>query len=357
MYTFRRGLPMDGLQEYLAIMERWGKARAKLTDDRGGRGKAVANATIQYRTPAGPIEYAAQLRRHFAHEDAGWVAREIAQQTRANQRGLLFAPYVRPIQRETLRALNVDYVDLAGNVHLERRGFEVHVEGRRPARRIDPRAGRAFRRAGLQVVFVLLAVPEAIRLPYRTLARAAGVALRTAHLVVEDLARAGFVAGRGPRRKIVRRRDLVARFVEGYRVELRPNLLVKRLRVQPARREVLLEELQAYFRNRNLAWAVTGGEAAYWMTHLYRGEDLAVFAPASLPDFERTIRCMPDPAGSLQLLNLFCPEVVAEVPDHGPPLAHPLLVYADLEAEGTERAMGVAEAMREHLLKELLSGD
>jgi hypothetical protein len=344
---------MDPLTPYLQIMNQWGTAAAKGARVQPPNHKGKVDITLRYKTPAGRIEYAAEVRTHFRHEDPYGIIRRLHGLTAGDQRALLLAPMTTERQREALRKGGVDYVDLAGNAHLERRGFLVHVEGKRARSVAKPPADKIFRRGGLQVVYVLLVTPDAVRWPYRPLAQAAGVALRTANYVMEGLRAEGFVGGQRNLRQLVRREDLVARWVDAYRTELRPKLLMGIYRTRPRPRARLLKEIGAYFRDQRLPWALTGAEAAFRLTHHYRDEHVVIFAPRELTDFEETVGCMPDPNGDLHLLRHFCEKVQEPKKGPGLPLAHPLLVYAELLADGTERAIETGQVLRDQLLEDL----
>jgi len=349
---------MKALEPYLDLMNRWGGAVVKAAKGVAvaGRKKPRIDTRVWYQTPAGRIEYAVQLRNHFKHEDPHLAIRQLRDLKGRGEKALLFAPMTTERQREALQKGDVDYVDLAGNVHLERQGFLVHVEGKRGRPRAEPRTDRVFKRAGLQVIYVLLVRPDAVTWPYRRLAEAAGVALRTANYVVEGLRAEGFVGGRGKRRRLVEPRDLMARWVNAYGLELRPKLVKGTYRMRPRARVRLLGNVRTYFERRQLPWALTGAEAAFRLTHYYRGERIVIFAPTDLAGFEEETDCMHDQRGDLQILRYFCGMIEEPERRRKFPLAHPLLVYAELAAEGTERAVGAAELLRERLPGEFMNG-
>ena len=92
-------------------------------------------------------------KRHFRHQDAAVIADQLivgaAELDRKHARDpiLLLAPHVRAQQAAVLERAGIDYLDLAGNVHLSAPGLFVHVEGRRPPK-AQVSAPAARRRAG-----------------------------------------------------------------------------------------------------------------------------------------------------------------------------------------------------------------
>lgn len=340
----------DKIFEYLHRMEEWGKVRHVRVEAREKQRLKMPDAVFRYETPAGPIEYVVELKPHLGHQDAHWVIEQLRRWVRHGQRGLILAPYIRDTQARTLREAGVDYMDLEGNVHLEKEGFLVQVEGKGPPVGEEKLRGRAFRPAGLKVVFVILAVPDAITWTYRRLATEAKVALRTAHLAVTDLLAQGYVAGRRTRRQVVRPDDLLAAWVHGYETHLRPRLLRGVFRLRPRPQERLLKDLEEYFRERGIPWALTGAEAGFQVTGYYREEGVTLFAGELPGDFRNQLACIPDARGNLTVLDYFC-EAIALQQRLTFPLVHPLLIYAELVQEGTDRAREAAREIREQLLQ------
>ncbi len=346
---------MERLKPYIGIMNQWGTVEIPDRGVAGGTARGAVTTELVYHTPGEPIKYLAELRPRFTFEDTMTTVKQLHlnDTTDPGKRVLILAPWIARPQREELRKDNADYVDLAGNVHLKGPGFLIHVDGKPPVPRQLVRREKPFNKAGLKVVYVLLVNREAATLPYRDLSKAAGVALRTANYVVEGLRKEGFIAGMEKRRKVIRRGDLLARWTEGYRTELRPWLLRKTYRTQLEQRERLLHDLGRNFEHRHLPWAVTGGEAAYRLTHHYRGEALVVFAKKEGLDLQNDLKCIPDRNGDLQMLEYFGTEIEHRGGQDGIPLAHPLLVYAELIAEGTERARETAEILWRDFLGEV----
>lgn len=141
---------------------------------------------------------------------------------------LVIAPHIGDDAAHVLRARGIDFADTAGNVRLAWDGVLVDIRGRRPARGAPARrsaaAARAFTRSGAQLIFVLLAWDDAMRLPLRELARASGVSLGTAQIVVEDLLRGGLLVSGPDGRAVARGGELLSRWTEAYVVSLASTL-------------------------------------------------------------------------------------------------------------------------------------
>ena len=84
---------------------------------------------------------------------------------------ILFAPYVSPEMAALLVSHGIDFVDRAGNCHLDLGGrYVAHVEGRRLRQLPDAPGGT--RAPGFRLIFSLLVDQDLLNVPTRELARA-----------------------------------------------------------------------------------------------------------------------------------------------------------------------------------------
>jgi hypothetical protein len=291
------------------------------------------------------------LRTHLSlPEVARWIG--LAQSQPKARPLMLFAPYVSGPMGARLREAGVQYVDQAGNMHLSlpgarkgHAGLIALVEGKRPPR--TKPSDTAWRAPSYQVLLALLAHPELVSAPLRTLAREAGVSTSPALQVQRKLLASGWVVEeRGARRFTPRGREsALGLWLAGYHTTLRPQLLVGRYRPRGA---LAPEELELHI-DRSARGALQfwwgGAAAAHRLDGYYRGDrtvlhvegdDLAVGSLASL------LRLMPDPDG---------PVVVLRLPGHAALDAahkdgvHPLLAWAELLEEGNDRAGEAAQRL------------
>jgi hypothetical protein len=256
------------------------------------------------------------------------------------------APLVgRELGRELAHA-GVNYVDLAGNCHLNVDDrYVAHVEGRH-AERPAP-AARALRTPAFRVLFALLADPRLANATARTLADAAGaVSPQTA-----NDARARFVADGTlveARGELVwapdGRRRAIDLFLTGYGA-LTAKLTVGRYRARGATAAEQEAALAPHL-DRLGDWRWGGGAAAHRMTGFYRGDQTIVYLRAApAPDVMRRLPLVADRAGDV-FVRLAPGPVAFAAKD----TAHPLLVYADLLAEGNDRAGQAAAQIDERYL-------
>jgi hypothetical protein len=323
------------------------------------RGRPGDPLRVRWRGPAGKVEFRVHEEPHLATRDVHLVVNRLkAQHVRPAPRGaapprlLLLAPYVRPQQAAVFEREEVDYLDLAGNAHVDVPGLRVHVEGKRPQR---PDVKATTVTAGwVRFVLALLVRPELANGPYRVLAERAGVALGAVTRYRHDLERRGFIEGRHDRARLVRHRDLIPMWVQAYETTLRPRLAEQHFRtprtVKPDVRTRLRDRLGA----RGLCWTLTGADAAFLVDHYLETTDTRIFVqPGALtPEVLGELRAQPT-AGDGDLVAIDAPGPLAldAVMMDGWPCAPLPLVYAELRYLGTEQAGEAADRLMPRLLE------
>lgn len=202
---------------------------AELVQAQPKLGRARPDALIRLGRENEGALYAVEVKRGMRPATLGATIHELE---RLGEQALLMADYVTPAMADTLRARRIPFLDAAGNAYIEQPGLLIWVKGQKPAAPMVPLAmGRAFQPTGLQVVFALLCDPQRINMPYRELAQCAGVAHGTVGWVIPDLEQQGFTAklkGKRGTRRLYRREELLAQWVDAYARQLRPRLLLER---------------------------------------------------------------------------------------------------------------------------------
>lgn len=258
---------------------------------------------------------------------------------------ILFAPYVTPRLAETLAAHKINFLDQAGNCHLELPpGVLVHIVGRPAAIR---ESSTSISLNGYRVLLALLAAPRLANASVRELAVMAGVGKSTAAAALHSLSGLGLLH---PTRsgKVLEGPHLLDRWVAGYADRLRPSLVLARY--HPAERDLQVLEAKGEeaLSRLGVRWAFTGGVAAQRLTGHYRGETTVVHLERPVPELARELRLAPSPQGSLIVMLAPGPVVFEDMPLPG--TAPAALVYAELLASGGERAREAAEVVRERCL-------
>ncbi len=291
------------------------------------------------------------VERHFGAEVKRWLnphtlGLAVEQLKRLPEKVLLVTEYVNPNMAERLKQMDVPFLDTFGNAYVNAPPLFIYIKGHKaPARRPVERPTRAFVPAGLKVVFALLCRQELVDAPYRTIAQTANVALGTVAWVLDDLERLGHLLELGKRgRRLIRKRDLLERWVAAYPDQLRPKLFIGRYAApHPDWWD------RAQIRNFRAYW---GAEvAAARMTRYLKPELVTVYIRDLPGRFLAANRLRTDPKGNVEVLQAFwntnCDWTDKEI-------VHPLLVYGDLLATGDARNLETARKIYDEQLTGLI---
>jgi hypothetical protein len=118
-------------------------------------------------------------------------------------------------------------------------------------------------------------------------------------------------------------------------------------------------DIKRHLGTRAPGWAVTGGFAADALTGHFRGDRLSLFVKDAIADdLAGRLRWLSSREGDITLFRLFSPELILERrPGVKIPVAHPLLVYAELVFQGSERELETARILYQRELQEVLGAD
>lgn len=173
--------------------------------------------------------YLVECKRNLRPANLGITLHQI---DRLGQPAMLITDYVAPDLADELKERGIPFLDAAGNAYIKQANLLIWIKGQKPAAKVTVTpAGRAFQPTGLQVIFTLLCNPQAINLPYRELAKMAGVAHGTVGWVIPDLQQLGFVRdlqGKRGTRRLFQHERLLNQWADAYARVLRPRTLIGR---------------------------------------------------------------------------------------------------------------------------------
>ena len=262
------------------------------------------------------------------------------------QKGLIVTNYVNPRMAERLKAMNISFLDLAGNAYFNEPPVYVYVKGNQPVEdRYRKPAARVFQPSGLKLLFALLCEPKLVFKSYRTIAKTAGVALGTVARVINDLRELGYlmdVYTGSP--GLINKEKLLERWVTTYPELLRPKLVMGHYSAVDSKwwTQAEITDLQAYW----------GGEvAAAKLTGYLRPEKVIVYTRDQPVQLLLMNKLKKDPDGNVEILEAFWQDEYAW-PHHE--LVPPLLIYADLMATGDVRNIETAKMIYERELAGLI---
>lgn len=309
------------------------------------------DALIRVETEAGDRDYYVEVKRSYLDAPITRAVLSLAKDlARQKKKLLLLARYIpRPTAQELIDG-GVDFVDLAGNIHLSLKPrYHWTVVGNRES---TDRERQPLRTAAtLQVLFAIAAHPESAAWTVRELAAAAGVSKSKAASARRDLVREGTIREVERRLQASNPQDLADQLLSGYRQTLRPKLVIGRFRPPERNIEDFLARLRKAAKADSFRYSLSGGPAAYLLQKFYKGTHAPIFIKPVTRDSPQRLRLLPDREGPVTLLKAFG-DLVFWSPADGTHLAHPWLIYAELMAEPDPRAHEAAEELREEFLSQ-----
>ena len=265
------------------------------------------------------------------------------------EKGLLIARYITPQIAEELKKMDIPFIDTAGNAYINEPPLFIFIKGNKLNNGYHiKRPMRAFRPAGLQVVFALLCNPGLENAPYRDIAEKAMVALGTVCWTMDDLKRFGyFIDIPQQKRKLINREGLLQKWVNDYPVQLRPKKVIGRYRADDWNwwRNAEIKDIEAFW----------GSEvAANILTEYLKPQIITVYTNRPIGRLLLKNKIKQDPRGNIEILNAFWNFETKWLRND---LVPPLLIYADLLATGDARNIETARVIYERELNRFIRED
>jgi hypothetical protein len=316
------------------------------------------DAELVLRTNSGRLVYLVEVKRTLSSPRLEHTLLQLQRFARGTKaKPLLLSDYVSPGLAERLIRAHVNFADAAGNVYLNwPPKLHIQIQGAKPKRLPEAKSERLSQPSGLRVLYALLTQAPEKWGTYRDIAKAAGVALGSIAWVIRELKEKGHVVQQGRDKwKLIHKSKLLDLWVGGYGTRLRPSLIVGRYQPPETDLEQTLGVLGSELEDKKISWALTGGFAADILTRHFRGEQLSFFAQDWPSDLVKRLRWLPSEQGRVTVLRKFSPVVAfnLESPDLQP-VAHPLLIYAELMFQGRERELETAKIVYDRYLSSLV---
>tara|TARA_R110002096_G_scaffold44524_1_gene119661 strand:- start:19827 stop:20669 length:843 start_codon:yes stop_codon:yes gene_type:complete len=259
---------------------------------------------------------------------------------------LILAPAIGAGLAQRFMDAGFSYLDARGNCHINLGAFFVHIEGRTGPTQVAHSMDRGIRRAGYQVLFAYLAKPELLNETIREVAAVSGVSRQPVSTLRRRLVDDGYVftTKSGTRWYPRRFSDAINLWLQGYKATLRPALLVGRFRTRERNPGLLEELLVNALGDEAFQWG--GAAAANRMSPHFRGQRTVLHVSSKAEERVRGIEMMPDRKGNLELLRAF-----GDFSGPKPELVPPLLAYAELLQDDSERARESAQILFEKFIE------
>ncbi len=268
--------------------------------------------------------------------------------TELNHPLLLVTKYINPQLADELKQNGTEFIDTAGNAFINQPPLYVFVKGNKPDIVKAPPLKRAFKPAGLKVIFAFLCIPGLQNKTYRDIAAETDVALGTVDWTMKELKELRFLLDMGKRGlRLIQKEKLLQRWITAYPEQLRPKLTLGRFRGEHEWwRQTTIDHLRAQW----------GGEvAAAKLTQYLQPQITTIYTiPQQLNQFLAENRLRKDPTGDIEILKQFWKLPALWKYDD---LVHPILIYADLLATGNERNIETARMIYERHIAELIRED
>lgn len=261
-----------------------------------------------------------------------------AQDEIQGERLLLLAPAVHPRSARHLRAAGIQFLDAAGNAHLDFDGVLIDVRGRRldphlaPHKHFPERSTNLFTPRRAQVIFVLLSWPALVDASVRTIAAAARVSVGQTQSTLRLLDEQGLYDHRSGR--LLRRELLAERWAEAFATGLGPKSQLQQFHGEPSR--LMLQGHGEIF--------VSGEQAAPWIRN---PSTATLYVDHFDPRLAFANRWRADEKPNISVRRTFWTLPDDERTAHFPAPAPPLLVYADLVATHESRQLEAARKVKE----------
>jgi hypothetical protein len=309
------------------------------------------DATLEIWTEWGPLKLDAEIKRT--------IIRPMLQHLLLIRKDLdvpfiLLAEYINAAVANDLKKNHINFIDCQGNAFLDIPGkIFVDIQGKKLAKDIEKTQTALFQPKGMQLLFVLLTQENAINEPIRILKQKAGIAFERAATAITELKNKGFVfETKDKQLQFVNKRNLFEKWLANYSDRLRPKLVLGVYKIAPSAAEKAPELLRKAFPDDERSYAIGGGLAGDLLMHYYRGPTTEIFVqPEQAEKICSTLKLIPARETDVTLLNLFTPGVIYRKQNLPHPIAHPLLIYAELLYQGGDRAAEAAGQIYNTYLK------
>ncbi|MBC6993948.1 type IV toxin-antitoxin system AbiEi family antitoxin [Neolewinella lacunae] len=263
-----------------------------------------------------------------------------------NKKVLIVFDKATDAEKERLRKENLSYLESSGNAFLNCDGFFLFIDTEKGAPGASDKAGKAFSKTGLKIIYSLLSNTDVTETNYRNLADLSGTSIDSVGRVLRELVSDKYLVKTGNRGyKIVDQSRLLNDWAILFNKVLRPSLKARAFDFQDSSTEL-----------RSLLGQDTGGLiggelAAESMDNHLISRKATVYVAGSFVDFALKNQLKPTKNGRITLLEKFWnrSDNYWELSEF---LASPTLVYADLLNDPSPRNLEAATLLLNRNLHE-----
>lgn len=243
---------------------------------------------------------------------------------------IIAAHYITPNAQKMLVSEQIPYVDTAGNMFLIANGVYILIRTEQKHRDKLDQSNRAFTKAGLKVVYQFLTNPESINAPYRKIGSESKVTIDTVGKVIKGMLSERIILKSNSKEyRIVKRENLLQKWVTEYNQTLRPKLKKRKFRWVDKNRDwrnVILPS--------DTYWG--GAAAADMLTNYLIADNLVIYTGLDFSDAAKELEVVPDKQGGIELVEKFWNQTSEKE------TVNPIIVYADLIEDQNPRYIETA---------------
>ncbi|MBN2776087.1 MAG: hypothetical protein JXR36_00500 [Bacteroidales bacterium] len=246
------------------------------------------------------------------------------------ENAVLVSDYISAPAKKILKENNINYIDTLGNVFIKAKDLFVFVEVNKTNRAVNKTVNRAFKTAGLKVIFQFLIEPECINLPYRQIAERTNVAIDTIGKVIKELLKEKYIVKADNKYyQFIDKKRLFEDWTANYSKNLKEKLKQKRYRFLDKETDFKTIALPE-----NTYWG--GAYAAEILTNYLNANSGIIYTGLDFQKLMKELRLLPDNNGNITVVEMFWTE------DISTKTVNPMLVFADLTADKNQRHLETA---------------
>ncbi|CAN5279827.1 type IV toxin-antitoxin system AbiEi family antitoxin [soil metagenome] len=266
-------------------------------------------------------------------------------QRQTSDKIVFITEYVPPKFADKLRELDIAFFDANGNAYFNDSEFYIFVNSHGRNTEIKkPNTNLIFQPSGLQLLFVLLSLPDSENKTYRELAEMSGISLGSVSDVMNALKIDDYLVRKKDSRILFRKDELLKRWVQGFAETLRHKLLERQYESENIDwwKETDLTEIKG-------CWS--GEIAADMMTGYLNPTKPLIYAKSLFFPVRRLAKeykLRKADKGNIKIRQKFWNFNQSDI------IAPPLLVYADLLATAESRNIEAAQIIYDEHLARLI---
>lgn len=272
------------------------------------------------------------------------IGQILLKQKQLKEKILLITDFISPTTADLLREQGISFLDASGNTFFNEPEFYIFISTRQKEKSIViPKSNIIFQPSGLSLLFVLLSIPNSESKTYRELAELSRISLGSVNEIMANLVREFYLVEQEKVRLLLRKNELMKRWVQGYGETLRPKL--RQIRFQSSSpnwwESFDVEEAKAFW----------GGEvAADSMTNYLNSSNFTFYSKDFIFTYKYLMQSglKRNAEGNILLMEEFWNFNQEDI------IVPPLLVYADLIATAEARNLEAAQMIYDEYLARLI---